>query len=1066
MPADVVGRAAELAVLVAALRRAGGGEPTLCLVEGESGVGKTTLLRAFAAAAAEQGARVLVGGCVPAAAGELPFAPVLEALRSVPDGPRLPDGGPAGAPSQARMFELFLRDLGRLCRQRPVLFVAEDRRGVDRSTLDLLAFLARNLRDEPVVLVLTCRDDHLDPADPVRRWLAELPRLRPVRSLPLPRLSRADTAAQMSALLGAEPRPDLVDAVFARSEGNPLVTESLVRAAGADPAAIPPSLRDLVLARLAVLPPAARALLRLAAAAGRQVRHPMLTALAGRSEAEVLAALRAAVDAHILVPDPDGGSYGFRHALIREVVNADTLPAERRGLHARIARALAEQPGLRMPDEAGHAAEIAHHWYAAGDYRAALPATVRAGLGALDRYAFAEALHHLQRALDLWDVLAAGDRVAGADRAEVEAAAARAAYLLGDTERAVALTEAACRRTADRGAPRREAGLLNQLGRAHYTAGRRDEAAAAYRRSLALLGPDPATPERAGALAGLAKLAVAWSDLAEGRRLAVDAIEVARLVGARAEEGRARHALGLALAHAGDCDAGLAELRRALAVAEELDEPDEVARAYINLSYVLALAARHEESVESDLRGYRAARRLGAAGQAGFMLANAAEGLYALGRWDEAVAVLRQAEASTGRGSWTFALQMCSVRLRTGRGDFAGARAGLAELERLLDGGGFTSWRRVHLELLAEAAAWEGRPAEVRAAVAEGLALSGEQQFAGLLVALGLRAEADAADLARAGRDEPSLAAAVAAAERLVHHARSFPTDPLDPERAVFPDTRAVAHTARAELSRVHGGLDAEPWLVAADAWDALTRPFPAAYARLRAAEALLRRDGRVPAAVAALRAAAGTAGRLGAAPLLAECRRLACWHRVDLAGLDPAPAALAAGNAAADAGAAGLTAREREILAFVAAGHSNGEIARALVISPKTASVHVSNILRKLGVRRRTEAARVAHQLGLTASHWRRPAEQGPGTRWIPPRAETVSRSGRRRPRPRWRRAGRRPAPRGRRESRRWRRRSRRGTGRRSRTSGWAPARKLIRPQWSRSAGSTPRSTAASSAA
>jgi DNA-binding CsgD family transcriptional regulator len=928
----LVGRTAELAALAAAFGRARAGEPELCLLTGESGVGKTALLTAAAAQIAAGGGRVLVGGCVPAAAGELPYAPLLEAFRGTPVGL-----GQHAGPS--RTYELFLRDLAALARERPLLVAIEDLHWADRSTVDLLAFLARNLRDEPVLLLLTCRSDQLAPADPVRRWLAELPRLRPPIRLELPRLDRAGTAEQIAALLDAPPEPELVDAVHARSEGNPLVTEALVEAAGTDLAAIPGSLRELVLGRLAALPRPAHALLRLSAVAGRQVRHEVLAALAGLPETEVLAALRAAVDAHVLVPD--GDSYGFRHAMVREVIYDDLLPAERRHLHAGLAGAL---------DAEAEQAEVAHHWYCAGDLDRALPATVRAGLDALRRYAFVDALHHLERALSVWP---ATPRELP-PRAEIAAAAGQAAALLGEEERAIALTREAYALTDPDAQPCRAAQLLNQLGRTQYAAGRRAEALAAYREALRLLDPLPPGAERAHALAGLAKIHVAWSDTGRGRWYALQAIAAARLAGAAAEEGRARHVLGLVLAHDGDTDAGLAELREGLRIARELDDPDAAGQAYINTCYVLSLAGRAEEAIRVAREGHRECVRLGVARQyGGFLLANAGGVLFRCGRWEEAARELAAAQASGTRGPRAYSLLLNTARLHTGRGDFAGTRTTLARMAEVLDGGGFTSWRRGYLEQVAELALWEDRPEAARDAVARGLAVDpGEPQFAGALLALGLRAEADLAERAGAARDRSGVDAALAAGEALAARLESF-------DAGVLPEHAAEAATARAELSRLRAEGTAGRWQEAAAAWQRLDRPYPRAYALLRAAQVLL--PGDQPAGTRALREAYATARRLRAAPLEAACARLARWHRVPLEAPARPPAK--------PAGRVLLTPREREILALVADGHSNGQIARALVISPKTASVHVSNILRKLGATGRADAARIAHHLNLSGS-------------------------------------------------------------------------------------------------
>src|SRR5262249_31380596 len=186
---------------------------------------------------------------------------------------------------------------------------------------------------------------------------------------------------------------------------------------------------------------------------------------------------------------------------------------------------------------------------------------------------------------------------------------------------------------------------------------------------------------------------------------------------------------------------------------------------------------------------------------------------------------------------------------------------------------------------------------------------------------------------------------------------------------AVTGAVRAKLLTAEAEWTRVARPSDPDRWAEAANAWDELGCPWPAAYARWRLAEALLQRGAPPDQATAPLprRGAGAPACELGARPLLAEVEWLARRARIELA---PEPVAVDAADGAAQPAAPGdelgLTPREREVLALVAEGRTNRQIAEALFISDKTASVHVSNILAKLGVTNRAEAAATVHRLGL----------------------------------------------------------------------------------------------------
>jgi DNA-binding NarL/FixJ family response regulator len=171
----------------------------------------------------------------------------------------------------------------------------------------------------------------------------------------------------------------------------------------------------------------------------------------------------------------------------------------------------------------------------------------------------------------------------------------------------------------------------------------------------------------------------------------------------------------------------------------------------------------------------------------------------------------------------------------------------------------------------------------------------------------------------------------------------------------------------------LNGATDATAWTAAADEWAAIPSPYPAAYARFRAAEAHLVAGDRV-AAEAALREAVEVARTLDARALLALIDGLAQRARVSLhtrpaeAGATPKAAPAKPAKEAAPFAELGLSAREAEVLALVALGRTNGQIARELFISPKTASVHVTHILDKLGVSSRIEAAMLAARAGLTA--------------------------------------------------------------------------------------------------
>ena len=297
-----------MATLEEALGRAEDGEPVVVLVGGEAGIGKSRLVRELADRARERGDLVLEGGCVSLGSDEgLPFAPIAEALRGLArisnreilDGlidpatrelarlvPELLDDPrdiPSDAPpewAQTRLFELTIL-LERLGRRRPVTLVVEDVHWADRSTRDLLAFLARRLRDERVLVIVTYRSDELHRRHPLRPWLAELARLPRVEQVDLERFDRAELADQLAAIHGAPVPSSLVDLIARRSEGNPFFAEELLAAGSAGEATLPARLRDVLFGRIGSLSGPAGQVLDAASVAGGAVDHDLLRAVLG-----------------------------------------------------------------------------------------------------------------------------------------------------------------------------------------------------------------------------------------------------------------------------------------------------------------------------------------------------------------------------------------------------------------------------------------------------------------------------------------------------------------------------------------------------------------------------------------------------------------------------------------------------------------------------------------------------------------------------------------------------------------------------------------------------------------
>src|SRR5690349_34662 len=385
-----VGRAPELDELRAALAEATSGKPALAFIAGESGVGKTRLLAELERAARADGARVIGGDCVELGEGELPYAPLVGALRPLarandpalaqlsaparhalsrilPGLGREEERNDDEATAQARLFDGLLELLELLAGEDGLLLTIEDLHWADRSTRAFLVYLASTLCRENVLVVTTYRPDELHRRHPLRPLLAELERDARARRVELRPLTRAELAQQLEDILGAAANHDLLERLFARSEGNPLFAEELLAAGMDGRGALPPTLRDALMLRIERLSPDAQELLRVIAA-GRRLDHDLLAAASG---VDPRVPVREAVAAQLVVADEEG-FYSFRHALLREVVVDDLLPGERASLHLALAKALeARAAGLPAHGGAHLAAGIAHHYLESGDQPAA-----------------------------------------------------------------------------------------------------------------------------------------------------------------------------------------------------------------------------------------------------------------------------------------------------------------------------------------------------------------------------------------------------------------------------------------------------------------------------------------------------------------------------------------------------------------------------------------------------------------------------------------------------------------------------------------------------------------------
>jgi DNA-binding CsgD family transcriptional regulator/tetratricopeptide (TPR) repeat protein len=973
-----------------ALDRAAAGEFAGFFVGGESGVGKSRLLAELVRTASERDARVLPGGCVSLAEGELPYAPVRSALRALarelePDQldellggsrdelarlvpelataraqERAPAGG--GEPvAQARLFELLSALLARLSEERPVVLAIEDVHWADRSTLDFLAFLLSTARRERLALVCTYRTDALHRGHPLRAFLARHARPPAAKRIDLEPFTREEVEAQLRGILDTTPDADLVERVHRRTEGNAFFTEELLAASG-DATELPASLRDVLMLRTEALSEPAQAVLRVAAAHGRVVTHRLLAAACDLPEAELAAALREAADDQVLVPWDDE-SWAFRHALLHETLEADLVPGERASLHLALAEALASDPLLASADSRV-AAELYAHWLGAGRLPEALSAAVTAGLEAQHVYAFAEASHHFERALDLWDRVDDAESRAETDRAEVYVRAAKAAHLSGDPARAVELARAAIELVDSASHPTRAAILRERLGSYLWVNGDVEDALHSYLEAVELMPREPPTPQLARILGAQGQILMLRGRVQESRACCEQAIEIARSVDARPAECHALNTLGVDIATLGDRQRGIAYLLEAKAAAEALDWIEGIGRAYVNLTEMLDWDGRLTESVDLTLEGAETMRQLGASRSVIFLGNEATHRLLRLGRLPEAAEALATVRDARPSGFAEAIHYAGEAELACIRGDAGGAHEA-ARRARLGLGGmrdamyfGPTAAIDVGTHLAA------GHPDAAAAAFEHALGeLAGEPYvfFVARLYARGVRAYADLAELARARGDGDRPTEIEAAATAAIHRVDAMLEADHFPEGDAPPSSLAHRAVIEAELSRLRGSSDADLWRRAAAAWTGLDEPLEVGYAEWRCAEALLLAGEGRGEATELLAAVASAAHEIGARDLLATVESLAKRARVPLAG-SSAPD----GQREPPEQRFGLTDRELEVLGLLAEGMTNREIGERLFMSDKTASVHVSRILAKLDVRGRVEAATMAQRAGL----------------------------------------------------------------------------------------------------
>ncbi|TCC65678.1 hypothetical protein E0H73_01700 [Kribbella pittospori] len=985
--APFVGRAVELARLGTALSEGG----RMILVTGEAGIGKTRLIGEALRRASEARAVLLTGGCLPLTE-TLPLLPLADALREFVQAPdsRLLDEVLAVVPPyvhaevgrlvprlvkpaqvhdasgaewrRERLFTAVGELLEEIARRVAVTLLVEDVHWADDATLDCLTYLA-HAAHRPTYVV-TCRSDEASLDPPVTAWMNHIRRQRNVEEIRLDRLSGEEVEQQAAAILGAPAPTMLVRELQARAEGNPFFVEQLMAAAvgGSQgdqlrlPSGVPAGLGEFLVDRTQHVGADARRVLEALAVVGRPVTEALIVEITAINRGGVRAALKELAASRLLADRTPDGRYRPRHALLAEAVVAELLPGERSELHSRAAEALEGLADTRL------AAEVAGHWAAADRPTEELRARLGAADAAERMFAYDEAATHRLRAIELCRQVPEQARPRGLEVPDLYVQAVDAFKASGNGLRADEVAEEAYRLFADH-PDRAVAAVIHARAADYRSIDSAETGLEMVEEALRLFEGVPPSTDHAAALFLHSNLLRNAGYSVRGRGSLRRALEVAEAAGSPLVSRLLSVLAHDRFVHA-ELEQGFELLERAWQLIDADTDAESVEWLANIESNVLLKTQKLEEASRVALRHLDAIQRGGRADSFGACLlaGNAAEALIGVGRIVEAAALLEpRTSGSPTRDRWILDLER--AHLDTIRGGLQAAARRIQQI-RALPIGGSLEFNRDIAQYAADLELWRKRPAEAVREVETALEyLDGadEIQLCGSLLVLGLRACADRAEAARAGRDDSGVQFALAAAGRIESWRDRQTADPLG-DSAFFRAGSAERALWNAERERLTSTSQPDLWDLAAKHWEAMSRPHHAAYSRWRQAEAQLLAGQQLDVAAAALRSAAAAAA--GHAPLIAEIGALARRARISL---EPPSSAAMAAPATPDWGASyGLTDRELLVLRLVASGRTNSEIGAQLFISPKTASVHVTHILRKLGVTNRVQAATVAERAGL----------------------------------------------------------------------------------------------------
>jgi ATP/maltotriose-dependent transcriptional regulator MalT len=689
-----IGRKSELSRLRSAFERAVAGQPQSVLLGGEAGVGKTRLVEEFAG---QSGAVLALGACVEIGGDGVPYAAFTGVLRRLHETdllrcngweqdelarllPELGAAPPARIDDEfgrVRLFEAVKTALLAAAAERPLIVVVDDLHWADRASRELFGYLARVLRGGRVLLIGTYRDDELHRGHPLRPLLAELSRVREVERIDLGRFDRRETAEQLEALLGGRVAPSTVEDVYCRAEGNAFFTEELACsfACGSEDE-LSWTLHDLFIARVETLPEDTQRLLRLISCAYQPTHTALISRLSGLTESELADRLRPAFTAQMLIGG-DGDAFRFRHALMREVLRENLLPGERARISRQLGELLEQEPDLVAED--ARDVQVAHYWHRAKVADKALAASLRAAKRANDKFAFADELAMLERALELWDAV---DHTPDEQPDDVYwmYRASLAAWRAGLPDRGLSFAEAGLAAIDEEKRPSLAAHLYEQRATHRWSLGRLD--LAGLYRAVDLLPAELYPAKRAFMLARLASKLCLHGQATEGLKVAEEGLRLAEQATDPGDRVLALSSYASALFHSGEWQRGLELQYQARDQAESIGRtPALLSRTEICISDQLYKLGRYAEAAqvaEGALGTVAASNRA----QKGLLRHNAAEPLVDLGRLDEALAHIDEGLNLTLPDVQDQGLLRLRAHVRMLRGNAEAAEADLRQVVR------------------------------------------------------------------------------------------------------------------------------------------------------------------------------------------------------------------------------------------------------------------------------------------------------------------------------------------------------------------------------------------------